>query len=276
MRYGQGPAMGMRFGPGLTPTIKMLLAANVTVFLLQAMTGGGSAGGSFLIPFFGLVPFKALSQFHVWQFVSYMFLHGSFGHIAMNMFMLWMFGTELERLWGPKLFLQYYAVTGIGAGLIYGLLMPLLSPGTQYVPLVGASGAVYGVLTAVALLFPDRKVLLYFLIPIKIRWLMIGYVVIEMMAMWSSDGVGHLAHLGGVLFGYLYLRGGRRMFDDFRKKQRRKKASSKFRIVKDDEQAPPASGPGTEVDRILEKISREGYDSLTPEELDVLRRASKH
>jgi membrane associated rhomboid family serine protease len=273
--------MGMRFGPGLTPTIKMLLAANVTVFLLQAVTGGGVAGNSWLVSFFGLVPQKALTQLHVWQFVSYMFLHGSFGHILMNMFMLWMFGTELERLWGPKLFLQYYAVTGVDAGLIYGLLMALIAPGTQYVPLVGASGAVYGVLTATALLFPDRKVLLYFLIPIKIRWLMIGYVIIEMMAMWSADGVGHLAHLGGVLFGYLYLRGGRRMFDDFRKRQRRKKAGSKFRVVKDDEQAPPSSsqppsGPGTEVDRILEKISREGYDSLTPEELDVLRRASKH
>ncbi len=276
MRYGQGPSMGMRFGPGLTPTIKVLLAANVSVFLLQVMTGGGSAGNSSLIPLLGLVPIKAFAQLHIWQFVSYMFVHGSFGHIAMNMFMLWMFGSELERLWGQKAFLQYFAVTGIGAGLIYALVMPLLAPGTEYIPLVGASGAVYGVLTAVAVLFPDRKVLLYFLIPLKMRWLVVGYVVFEMMMMWSADGVGHLAHLGGVLFGYLYLNGGRRMFDTFRKQQRRKKAGAKIRVVKDGEEAKPASGPGTEVDRILEKISHEGYDSLTPDELDILRRASKH
>ena len=195
----------------------------------------------------------------------------------MNMFMLWMFGTELERLWGRRAFLQFYGVTGVGAGLVYALLMPLLAPGTGDIPLVGASGAVFGVLTAMMMIFPDRKVFIIPIpIPIKLRWMMLGYMAIEVLMMWSTDGVGHLAHLGGALIGYLYLSGGRRLFDDFRRKQSRKKAGSRFRVVKDDEPPRPASGPGTEVDRILEKISHEGYDSLTPDELDILRRASKH
>ena len=118
-------------------------------------------------------------------------------HILLNMLMLWFFGSELESLWGRRAFLRYFAVTGIGAALVYVLFMPLIDPRSAQIPLVGASGAVYGVLTAYAVLYPRRKVLLYFLIPVPVRWLVLGYIALEMMMMWKTDGVGHLAQEAG-------------------------------------------------------------------------------
>lgn len=260
---------GMRFGQPAGSAVKTLVMATVAVFLLQFIMG------DVLIRWFGLTPAQGLYKLQIWQFVSYIFLHGGFWHIAMNMFMLWMFGSELERLWGRRPFLNYFFVTGVGAGLIYALLMPLIAPGTQYSPLVGASGSVYGILTAYAVIFPDRKVYYMFLpIPIPVRWLVLGYIALEMMSMWSVDGVGHLAHLGGALVGFLWLKGGKSWLDSFKRGRARSKAKSKFRVVDDRPRTSTAKDP--RVDEILEKISREGYDSLTPEELDVLRRASKH
>jgi membrane associated rhomboid family serine protease len=260
------------FGPPLTPTIKVLLAANISVFVLQSMLGHTEARVWF-DGFFGLVPRKALTGLHVWQFGTYMFLHDGFWHVFWNMFILWMFGSELDVLWGRRGFLQYYFVTGAGAGLVYFLLMPLIEPVSAYVPLIGASGACFGLLMAYGMLFPERRVMWMFLIPIKVKWFVLGIGLLELMSIWRADSVGHLAHLGGLLFGYLYLRGGKKWLDGLLRAWRRRRAGTRFRVVDDE----PDSGPAArkEVDRILEKISREGLDSLTPEEQDVLRRASR-
>jgi len=271
--------MPFSFGPGITPTVKALLAANISIFVLQFLLGQSEVRFWFDSTF-GLVPGKVFGQFHIWQFVSYMFLHVNTWHILFNMFVLWMFGSELESLWGRRAFLQYYLVTGVGAGLTYVLIMPLIDSSSGNHILMGASGTIYGLLAAYAMIYPKRKIMLYFLVPVPVRWFVIGLVVVEMMSMWRADNVGHLAHLGGLLVGYLYLRGGRRRFDEFLKARRRGKASSRFRVVDD----PPSGRPGngtsrgkqTRVDQILEKISREGLDSLTPEEQDILRRASRH
>lgn len=277
MPFASTPRSSFGFGPGLTPTVKALLAVNVTVFLLQKLLGGG--GATWFDTTFGLMPSKVFGQFHLWQPVTYMFLHVTFFHIFFNMFVLWMFGSELEALWGRREFLRYYLITGVGAGLTYMLLMPLIDPSTRYNVLMGASGAVYGLLAAFALLYPDRRIMLYFLVPIPVRIFVIGLIVIETLSMWSSDNIGHLAHLGGMGVGYLYLRGGRRRLDDLLRSRRKRKASSRFRVVDDESPRRPGNGGGAgadEVDRILEKISREGLDSLTPDEREILRRASRH
>ena len=267
---GARPSFG--FGPSLSSTIRVLLTANIAVFLVQLMLQGDG-----FERLFGLVPNKVLGQFHFWQPVTYMFLHADFMHIFWNMFILWMFGSEISTLWGRRAFLQYYFVTGIGAGLIYLLLMPLLDARSAEAHLIGASGACFGILTAYGLLFPERRVMLWFLIPVKVKWLVIGIGVMELLAIWNVDNIGHLAHLGGILFGVLYLKGGRAWFEGLRRSRRKKKAGQRFRVVDD----PPAGRGGdgvskTDVDDILEKISREGLDSLTPREQEILRRASKH
>ncbi len=278
MRQGFGTRVG-GFGPPMSQTVKLLLIANVVVYVLQSLMGHSDARIWF-DRFFGLVPSKAVAGLHVWQFATYMFLHGGFFHMFWNMFILWMFGSELSSLWGRRGFLQYYFTTGIGAGLVYVLLMPLIEARTAYIPLVGASGACFGVLLAYGLLFPDRRIILYFLFPVKAKWFVLGIGVFELLSIWQADSVGHLAHLGGLLFGYLYLRGGRKWIDGLVRGVRRRRAGSRFRVVKDRKPGNGSADTGgpvnrDEVDRILEKISREGLDSLTPAEQDALRRASR-
>jgi len=271
LRRGYGTS-SFGFGPSLTPTIKVLLAANISVFVLQSMLGHSSAGLWF-DRFFGLIPDRAVGGLHLWQFATYMFMHEGFMHLFWNMFILWMFGSELDGLWGRRGFLQYYFVTGVGAGLVYVLLMPLIEPAASYIPLIGASGACFGLLMAYGLLFPERRIMLWFLIPVKVKWFVLGIGLFELMSIWRADSVGHLAHLGGLLFGYIYLRGGKKWLDGLLRRRRRSKAGRRFRVVGDEDGRGPVVRE--EVDRILEKISREGLDSLTPAEQDTLRRASR-
>ena len=137
-------------------------------------------------------------NFHIWQPLTYMFMHGSFDHLFFNMFSLWMFGAVLERFWGTRRFLFYYLVCGIGAGLLN-----LLVPGVHVS--VGASGAVYALLLAFGMMFPNEYIYLYFLVPIKTKWFIIGMIALELFegVFRSYDGVAHFAHLGGMLIGFL-------------------------------------------------------------------------
>ena len=139
-------------------------------------------------------------MFRVWQPLTYMFMHGSFEHLFFNMFSLWMFGATLENAWGTKRFLFYYMVCGIGAGLI-----SMLIPG--YHVSVGASGAIYALLLAFGMMFPNGYIYLYFLVPIKTKWFIVGMVVLELFEGFfrSSDGIAHFAHLGGMLIGFIII-----------------------------------------------------------------------
>ncbi len=135
-----------------------------------------------------------------------MFLHGSLWHIAFNMLALWMFGSQLEFVWGARRFIQYYFFTGIGAGITNAILQPHSST-----PIIGASGAIYGLLLAYGMFFPNRQILIYFLFPMKAKHFVILFGAIELLSSMPllgnlSDGVAHLAHLGGLLFGFLYLK----------------------------------------------------------------------
>ena len=181
------------FGYGLTPVVKNLMIIMGIVFLLQLLAP--SRYYNFLV----LYPYDVWNRYYLWQLFTYIFLHGGFSHIFFNLLALWMFGGELESYWGSKKFLFYFFFCGIGAGIFTVLF-------SRY-PVIGASGAIYGLLLAFGWLFPNRPIYIYFLFPIPAKYMVIIYGVIELFS--SSSGVGggiaHLTHLGGLLFGLVYM-----------------------------------------------------------------------
>jgi membrane associated rhomboid family serine protease len=164
------------FGPGpLSTSLKALIGANVAMFVLTSFMPS-------LQEYLGLVPALVLRQLWVWQLATYMFLHGGLFHILFNMLALWMFGTELERIWGTRYFLKFYFLTGIGAGALTVLFSLLPFGFSQYVyisNIVGASGAIYGILLAYALYFPDRPILMIvFWVPAKVCVAILGAIAL--------------------------------------------------------------------------------------------------
>jgi membrane associated rhomboid family serine protease len=220
--------------------VKNLLIINALFFLgTLALESTGIDVTRHLALFY---PESAL--FRPWQLVSYMFMHGNFTHILFNMFALWMFGNVLENVWGPKRFLNYFLITGIGAGLVHALVgfiriqaigaeLPpdmyaqvynegyeLLLSGQNWVdargalnliiniPTVGASGAVFGILLAFGMMFPNSLIYIYFAFPIKAKYFVILYGALELFSGISNragDNVAHFAHLGGMIFGYFVI-----------------------------------------------------------------------
>ena len=208
-RYPSSSTFAYSFGPGpLTPAIKALVAANVAGFLLAIVVPAVTLQ-------LGLRPADVLQRFALWQPVTYMFLHGGIFHILFNMLALWMFGVELERMWGSRYFTKFYFVAGIGAAATTMLLS--LTPfgfadQVYYSLTIGASGAVYGVLLAYALYFPHRPILLYFIFPIPAKYfvMIIGAISLLSSMGGPGGGIAHTTHLGGLVAAYLYLKGGTR------------------------------------------------------------------
>jgi len=200
VRYRQ---MGVSFGPPLTGMVRRLVIITAAAFVLTYLPSVIFPWG---LPFqlLGLRPYDVTHRFFLWQPVTYLFLHAGFFHLVFNLFALWMFGSELEQKWGPRQLLFYFFLTGVGAALFDVCLQP--SAGTTT---VGNSGAVYGILLAYGLIFPDRPILLWLLIPVKAKWFVLGMGLIEFASSFSNPGskVSHIAHLGGMLVGLLYLRG---------------------------------------------------------------------
>ncbi len=254
----------LRFMPdlGWTEVVRFLILTNVTVFAVQSLFGLEE----YMAFNFGLVPVLFFSG-KVWQLFTYMFLHAGIWHIFFNMFALWMFGSMLERVWGPKEFAKYYLLTGLGGGLCYALFNM-----GSYGPTVGASGAVYGLLAAYAVLFPENIIYVWGVIPLKARWFALIFGGIEfLMSFRGGSGVAHLAHLGGMVFGFVYLKrhtifGGTfqsREMREYRQIQDRWKEEQKLDELR------------REVDELLEKVSRVGFDGLSGSEKKRLERASK-
>lgn len=205
------PPHAVSFGPGpITPAVKALLIANVVMFVLTFVAS------ETIITLLGLWPSAVLTEGRLWQPVTYLFLHSpsSFGHILFNMLAVWMFGVELERRWGTTFFTKYYFVCGVGAGLVTvaASLLPFGAARAAYdAPTIGASGAVYGLLLAWALLFPHRQILFMFIFPLPARAFV---AIIGAIAFFSAVGSGggsvaHVAHLSGLVIGWLYLKGPR-------------------------------------------------------------------
>ena len=198
------PYSGVSFGPGgISPAVKILLIANVVVFLLNLIVG------DVMTLRLGLSPQAIFEQWALWQPVTYMFLHstGGIGHLLFNMLALWMFGTELERTWGTRFFTKYYFITGVGAAATT-LAASLIFDGVYYSVTVGASGAIYGLLVAYAIYFPHRTIYyIIFPIPARVFVIIAGAIAFLSSLGGASGGIAHAAHLGGLVVGYFYLKG---------------------------------------------------------------------
>lgn len=187
--------------PPLPPVTRALLLLNVACFFLLPLVGPGFESALALWPLG--------ANFQPWQIVTYAFLHGSFGHLFFNMLGLWMFGSELERVWGDRRFLQFYAASVIAAAITQLIVTGVM--GSVY-PTIGASGGLFGLLLAFAMLFPNRIILLFFVIPMKAGWLVALYGLLELYqgVYVMNSGVAHFAHLGGMVGGLLMIRYWRR------------------------------------------------------------------
>jgi membrane associated rhomboid family serine protease len=205
MRRSSSPYVSsFSFGPGpLSTALKALIGVNVAAFVITALVPS-------LKEYLGLVPVLVLHQFWVWQLATYMFLHGGIFHILFNMLALWMFGTELERIWGTRYFLKFYFVTGIGAAVLTVLfsLLPFdFARQVQFSNTIGASGAIYGLLLAFAMYFPDRPILLVvFPVPAKIAVTILGAIAL-FSSLSESGGVANATHLSGLIVAYFMLKG---------------------------------------------------------------------
>ena len=305
------------------PTItRNLLIINVIAFIAALVFNGR---GVVFNDIFGLHFFLA-SDFHVYQLFTYMFMHADFTHLFFNMFALWMFGCVVERVWGPKKFLFYYISCGIGAGLLQEVsqFMSLYLSNSHLTmaqlfsldelsrhalnawTTVGASGAIYAILLAFGMLFPNERIFIFPLpIPIKAKWFVMFYVAVELFSALgtSNDNVAHFAHLGGMLFGFLMIKywqkhpesgqpwgnsKGQQFFDNMRSNwERRTNRSSDAprreqprqqtttRTETDQQYNARKKREQDEIDIILDKIRKSGYESLTKEEKKKLFDASK-
>jgi membrane associated rhomboid family serine protease len=207
-RYPATSTSSYSFGPGpLTPAIKALVAANVALFL------GDLVAQRTLTTWLGMQPSAVIGRLEAWRLVTYMFLHGGVFHILFNMLALWMFGVELERMWGSRYFAKFYFVAGAGAALTALVLsfVPGFGGEVYYALTIGASGAVYGVLLAYALYFPHRPIYMYFVFPIPAKYFVMIIGGISLLASMGGPGSGiaHTTHLGGLVAAYVYLKGGR-------------------------------------------------------------------
>jgi membrane associated rhomboid family serine protease len=296
----------------LPTVVKHLLIVNVLMFLATFTFERFNID---LTNILGLHFFKA-SDFRIYQIITYMFMHANFGHLFFNMFALWMFGNTLENIWGSKRFLVFYMVCGIGAGICQEVVQYIqyvttlseyttVNMGGQIVPMsdylnmmntVGASGAIYGLLLAFGMMFPDSRIYLYFFIPIKAKWFVIGYAVIELLLGFQGvDNVAHFAHLGGMLFGLLLIlywrknpagpnKNFRKLKDVFQSwKQKSSMKYTPYEEVRDEPRVPRSDAEYNyqkaqkerDIDAILDKVAKKGYDSLTKEEKEFLFKNGK-
>jgi membrane associated rhomboid family serine protease len=211
---GRTRGVGVLSFPGFPKGVKWLLIANVAVFFLGffAQLAGLDRPFSYL----ALIPAAVVKLLFVWQLVTYLFLHAGIFHILWNMLALWMFGAELEQVWGTRRFLRFYFFCGVGAGVcvvLLNYLLPagpghsLLPKGDPYSATLGSSGAIFGLLLAYAMLFPTRTILFSFLVPMQVKWYVIIFGVLSLMGAYQvNSGVSAFAHLGGLLFGYIYMK----------------------------------------------------------------------
>ncbi len=280
---------------GRIPAVtKNLLLINLIVWLADVVL---QRSGINLTSWLGLY-YIGSGKFHIWQMITYMFMHGNFSHMFFNMFALFMFAQSLEQQWGSKRFLTYYLITGVGAGLVQELVWWMLYGSLAYPAVtIGASGAVFGILFAFGWLFPDSRLFIFPIpIPIRARIFVIIYAVLELLfgiagaSGWTADHVAHFAHLGGFLFGWLLILIWKRKDksfaatpSNFNLKEWWENLMSKFRKRKKENNPhegyhyqEPVRDPEPEeeeneeekreMDRILDKLRHSGYDSLTDEE----------
>lgn len=261
--YNRGfPGSGLRIGPGgLSPFIRVIVVVCAAVFLLQiALKSQG------LAYVFGLTPARFFSDFpnRLYQLITYMFLHGGFWHIFFNMFGLWMFGTEIERTWGTRRFGRFYFLCGLA-----GALLTLAVQSSQLVPMIGASAAIYGVLVAYWKMFPEREIYLYFLVPIKVKWFVPGFMLLGFLT--AAPGVAHWAHLGGAVFAFFFIKSDWRWMSWGAKLKNLRYKRQEAKLGKRRQEAEDVM---KRVDAILDKINEVGIENISKEDRRFLEEAS--
>ena len=261
---GFGYGRRLQFGPGaLSPFIKWMLIVNGGVLILQFIFRGQ------LEPIFGLTPKLFFSDFPNWifQVFTYMFLHStqSIFHIFFNMLVLWMFGTEIEFAWGSKRFGRFYILAGIA-----GAILTLIVFSGQMIPMIGASGAIYGVLVAYWFMFPNRE-LMFFPLPIRVRvkWAIPIFMLLGVFL--SGANVAHMAHAGGAIFGVIYMKTDWRFASLTHKLKTFRYRRQEAKLEKRRHQADDVM---KKVDAILDKINQVGIENLTKAERKFLEEAS--
>ena len=260
--------MGRRFqfGPGtLSPFIKWMLIINGGVYVLQWIFRGQ------LEPILGLAPARFFSDFpnELYQIFTYMFLHSTYSifHLLFNMFALWMFGTEIELTWGSRRFGRFYIIAGI-----CGAILTLVVYSSQIAPMIGASGAIYGILVAYWFMFPNRQLFFFPIpVPIRVKWAIPGFMVIGFL--FSGGNVAHMAHLGGALFGIAYMKTDWRFASVFKKLRTLRYRRQEAKLEK---RRQAAEDVWKKVDTILDKINQVGMENLTRAERKILEEASSH
>lgn len=274
-------------GP-LTDMVKLLLIFNIVVFLFQQFAGLVMPG--FIESIFGLSFVGVAGKHWYWQFFTYMFLHMGWMHIIFNMFALWMFGSELERHYGSRFFMTYYLLSGLGAGFCIALINWIVvmgNSGYAFDITMGASGAIFALLLAYGMTWPEREVYLYFLFPVKMKYLVIGFGVIEFFGTLYTLGgrggqISHIGHLGGLLTGLVLFSTGfaRTVSGSLSASKKRSNPIESFmkkkRIEKKRQEIEKRIKAKEIIDRLLDKIAAEGVQSLTSEEKNDLEWARRN
>ena len=268
----------LQFNPGevaykpqlFTDAIKILVSVNFCIYILQSVSGKEDV----FFRLFGLVPSTFMSDLMLWQPFTYMFFHAPFyssvgiSHILLNMLGLWVFGRELEEAWGKTKFLRYYFTTGIGSGLITYFFQ--ISSDN---PVIGASGAVYGILLAYGISYPNRMLYIWGLIPVRSMWLVIIMGSIAFFGLLgNADGISHVTHISGMLIGYVLLKKKWRWRDIWfaiRKK------TIEFQVQRYEEKSIKKNMLQKDIDVILEKIQKVGFIGLSDKEKSKLYEVSK-
>jgi membrane associated rhomboid family serine protease len=279
----------IRLGGPITPAVKGLIITNAVVFLLQQIgkyvpVGDSITINSYIYYFFGLSHNGLVINHYFWQLFSYMFLHEGWAHIIFNLLGLWMFAGDLENLWGTARFIRYYIICGIGAGICIALVnaymaLPQHFPQSSSSVTIGASGAIFALLLAYGMTWPNKEVLIFFVVPVKIKYFLIFFGVFSFFATLDSihdntNAVSHIAHLGGILVGFVILQIWlhrkaqkigllTKLIKQHRLKRKKKVIDSRIKAKQ-------------MIDDLLEKIAREGISSLTEKEKKDLEWARKN
>lgn len=260
--------------------IRTIVTINVVVFLLQAL--GGSTFNNWVVRYFSFDPTLQSVLFQPWRMITYMFLHAGVFHILFNMLWLWWMGRAVEATLGPRTFTVIYLGSGIGGALLFVVFAQLL--GINLV--IGASGAVFGIMVTFAVLYPTMPIMLFLFPPIEARYVVAGLIALNVIFLGSADHTARMVHLGGALVGYLLIKAHYSGFDlssipmyferwwyrlkaksNSRPRNRNMRSVSDAEVIEEVEQS--------ELDAILEKISQKGYDGLTDEEKRKLFELSK-
>ena len=277
-----------RIFAGMPPVVKNLIIINVIMLLLMYM--GKAIWGIDLNSILGMY-FPKSEHFRSWQVVTHMFMHGGFVHLLFNMFALWMFAGDLEQLWGTKTFVRFYLLSGLGAGVFIALMNWYLSvrmPAYAGAPTLGASGALYALLLAYGFLWPDREVLVWFLFPVRMKYVLLFFGLFEFFGTLNSTAgvqgnISHIGHLGGLLTGFILLKASilrrkrkspslygakkvsyfSKLFRSFRLRKKRNVINTRIRAKET-------------IDILLDKIAHQGMASLTPQEKKDLEWARKN